>query len=143
MSGWRSSSASPSCAPQACSTTTSCAPRRRASCAIPATTAQTQTTSRTPDRLFTSIRGDSMAASSAPTPQQPRTRSGIVTFAGVMFLVVGAFNLLDGIVALVNDDYFVADKLLFGDLTAWGIWFLLVGAVQAVTGVLLLRRNLL
>jgi hypothetical protein len=85
-----------------------------------------------------------MAASSAPTPrQQDRTRSGFVTFAGVMFLVVGAFNILDGIVALVNDEYFAADKLLFGDLTAWGVWFLLVGSIQAATGWYILRRSLL
>jgi hypothetical protein len=79
-----------------------------------------------------------------PTTSQPRTtHSGWVTFAGVMFLLVGAFNLLDGIVALVNDDYFVADELLFGDLTAWGIWWLVVGTAQAVTGLAILRRGTL
>jgi hypothetical protein len=60
-----------------------------------------------------------------------------------MFLLVGAFNLLDGIVALVNDDYFVADELLFGDLTAWGVWWLVVGTAQAVTGLAILRRGTL
>jgi hypothetical protein len=80
-----------------------------------------------------------MAASSAPTRRS--ARSGMVTFAGVMFLVVGAFNLLDGIVALVNDKYFVADELLFGDLSAWGVWFLICGAAQAVTGWALLARR--
>ncbi|MDA0158917.1 hypothetical protein OM076_01470 [Solirubrobacter ginsenosidimutans] len=75
------------------------------------------------------------------TPQAHSTRSGWVTFAGVMFLLVGAFNLIDGIVALVNDDYYVADELLFGDLTAWGIWWLVVGTAQAVTGIAILRRG--
>src|SRR3954471_6105634 len=82
-----------------------------------------------------------MAASSIRTGR--RTRSGMVTFAGVLFLIVGAFNLLDGVVALVNDQYFVADELLFGDLTAWGVWFLICGGVQAVTGFFILRRTFL
>jgi hypothetical protein len=80
-----------------------------------------------------------MAASS--TPAGRRTRSGMVTFAGVMFVVAGAFNLLDGVVALVNDKYFVADDLLFGGLTAWGLWFCFVGVVQALTGWALLARK--
>src|SRR3954447_17284188 len=80
-----------------------------------------------------------MAASSVRTGQ--RTHSGMVTFAGVMFVVVGAFNLLDGIVALVNDKYFVADELLFGDLTAWGVWFIILGGIQAAIGYFILARK--
>src|SRR3954454_21754235 len=80
-----------------------------------------------------------MAASSIRTGR--RTRSGMVTFAGVLFLIVGAFNLLDGVVALVNDKYFVADELLFGDLSAWGVWFLICGTGQALTGWALLARR--
>jgi hypothetical protein len=78
---------------------------------------------------------------SAPSLRTTPRRSGVVTFAGVMFLVVGAFNLLDGVVALVNDDYFIADELLFGDLAAWGVWFLFVGAAQALTGWGILSRR--
>jgi hypothetical protein len=76
-------------------------------------------------------------ASPIPTP----TRSGIVTFAGVMMLVAAAFNLLDGFVALINDDYYAVDKLLFGDLTAWGVWWLLLASVQALVGFEILRRS--
>jgi hypothetical protein len=83
-----------------------------------------------------------MATHSSPAPSASR-RSGTVTFVAVMFVVVGAFNLLDGVVALVNDDYFVADELLFGDLAAWGVWWLVVGAVQAASGLFLLARNTL
>jgi hypothetical protein len=70
-------------------------------------------------------------------------RSGWVTFAGVLFIAVGAFNLIDGIVALANDDYFAADELLFGDLSAWGVWWLIVGSVQALTGIFILARKFL
>ena len=73
----------------------------------------------------------------------PGSRSGWVTFAGVLFLVAGGFNLIDGLVALLNDDYFVADELLFGDLTAWGVWWLVVGGLLVTTGALILARNVL
>ena len=40
-----------------------------------------------------------------------------------MFLTLGIFNIVDGIVALANDDFFKADELLFGDLSMWGAIF--------------------
>jgi hypothetical protein len=53
---------------------------------------------------------------SPPAGSHPAAgRSGLVTFAGIMLLVAAAFNLLDGIVAPVNDDYYAVDELLFGD----------------------------
>ena len=64
-----------------------------------------------------------------------------MTFAAVLFILVGAFNLIDGIVALVNDDYFAVDELLFGDLSAWGIWWLIVGTIQVGTGLAMLART--
>jgi hypothetical protein len=82
-----------------------------------------------------------MATTSARRSTPGRTRSGAVTFAGVMLLVTGAFNLLDGVVALVNDDYYRVSQLLFGDFTAWGIWWLFCGAVLVVTGWLVLARR--
>jgi hypothetical protein len=60
-----------------------------------------------------------------------------------MFIAVGGFTLIDGIVALVNDDYFAADELLFGDLSGWGVWWLIVGSVQTLTGVFILLRKFL
>ena len=52
---------------------------------------------------------------------RPVKRSGMLTFAGVMLILAGSFNLLDGVVALTKDELFRADQLLFGDLSAWGI----------------------
>jgi hypothetical protein len=83
-----------------------------------------------------------MATSGSHVPSASG-RGGIITFVAVLFVVVGAFNLLDGIVALANDDFFVADELLFGDLTAWGVWWLVVGGAQVATGLALLARKLL
>ena len=82
-----------------------------------------------------------MATTSAPTSIPGRTRSGSVTFAGVMLLIAGAFNVLNGVVALVNDDYYRVSQLLFGDFTAWGLWWLFCGAVLVVTGWLVLARR--
>ena len=53
-----------------------------------------------------------------------------ITFAAVLFLVVGTFNVIDGIALLVDDNYFHADKLLFGDLSTWGWLALIMGAGQ-------------
>jgi hypothetical protein len=74
-------------------------------------------------------------------PHPGAARSGLVTFAGIMLLVSAAFNLLDGIVALVNDDYYAVDELLFGDLSLWGAWWLFIGASLLFAGWGVLTRK--
>jgi uncharacterized membrane protein len=59
--------------------------------------------------------------------------TGWVAFAGTMLILVGCFNVIDGIAALANSDYLV-NQLLFANLDAWGWFFLIWGAVQIVTG---------
>jgi hypothetical protein len=59
--------------------------------------------------------------------------TGWVAFAGTMLILVGCFNVIDGIAALANSDYLV-NQLLFSNLHAWGWFFLIWGAVQIVTG---------
>jgi hypothetical protein len=66
---------------------------------------------------------------------------GWAVFSGVMLLAVAAANTLYGISALVNDDYFAIDELLFGDLAVWGVLSLLFASGQLLTGVLVLRRR--
>jgi hypothetical protein len=70
-----------------------------------------------------------------------RRHSGIVTFVGVLFVVVGAYNALSGVVALVKDDWYAVDELLFGDLVAWGIWWIIIGAVQLFASYEILNRR--
>ena len=60
--------------------------------------------------------------------------SGWVTFAATLFLVVGSFNIIHGIAALVDDNYFVADELLFGDLSMWGWFAIIMGSGQILVG---------
>ncbi|HYH59127.1 MAG TPA: hypothetical protein VD790_07885 [Thermoleophilaceae bacterium] len=66
---------------------------------------------------------------------------GWLVFAGVMFMLAAGFNTIYGIAALVNDDYFAADELLFGDLSTWGILYLVAAAVQAGVTLLLFTEN--
>jgi len=47
--------------------------------------------------------------------------SGWILFAGIMMLLIGAFNVLQGLAAVFSDDYYAVteDKLLVFDFTAW------------------------
>ena len=51
-------------------------------------------------------------------------------FAGVLFVLAGIFHVMWGFAAIANDDNFIADELLFGDLTLWGIFYLILGGLQ-------------
>lgn len=67
--------------------------------------------------------------------------SGWRAFSGVVFYLVGAFNVISGLAALFKDEVFAVGKdgLLVADYTAWG-WFLLVlGLVQLAVGVGIFR----
>jgi hypothetical protein len=57
-------------------------------------------------------------------------------FAGTTFIIVGAVNVLQGLIACFKDDYFPLTKggLLFGDMSAWGIFWLIVGIVDVLVG---------
>jgi len=76
-------------------------------------------------------------------PSQGDRGENWAAFAGIVFLVLGIFNIVDGIAALANDDYFHVDELLFGDLSVWGTLYLVLGAVQLLTAMLVFRGNLL
>ena len=79
-----------------------------------------------------------MEASRRRTPGE-----GWVTFAGTLFLLVGTFNIINGVALLVDDNYFRSDELLFGDLSTWG-WLLLIGgAGQIVIGFGILADSVL
>jgi len=78
---------------------------------------------------------------SAERAAQREPGEGWVSFIGVLFALLGAFNALDGIVALAGDAQFREENLFFGDLTFWGLTLLGIGALQLLTAVLILRRN--
>jgi hypothetical protein len=60
---------------------------------------------------------------------------GLVFFAGIMLLVVGFFNLIDGIAAIANSHLFIANATyVLGDLKTWGWVALILGIIQILAG---------
>jgi hypothetical protein len=65
--------------------------------------------------------------------RQEMERTTWLEFAGVMLMLVGAFNIIDGITAISGSDYLV-NNLLFANLDAWGWFFVIVGVIQILAG---------
>jgi hypothetical protein len=70
---------------------------------------------------------------------------GWIVFAAVMMMLGGALNAMQGVVAIVNDEWVVwgsrAD--LYLDLTQWGWVHLVVGVLVVVAGLGVLSGNVL
>jgi hypothetical protein len=66
---------------------------------------------------------------------------GIAVFAGVVMIIGGAFQALEGLSGMVHDKYLVvAPSTIYAfDLTVWGVIHLLVGLALLVIGIALLR----
>jgi hypothetical protein len=61
----------------------------------------------------------------------------MVLFGGIMMLMMGGFQLIEGLVALFRDNYYLVtrDGLVINvDYTAWGWTHLLIGVVAVATG---------
>ena len=67
----------------------------------------------------------------------PAQRAGVVTFAGVLFITVGLFNVLDGIVTLAREEqlYVGENALVVTDFDAWGVVLIVLGSIQTLVGV--------
>ncbi len=76
-------------------------------------------------------------------PGAPGPWSGWVSFAALMLLLLGMVNGFQGLLALFDDGYFVAnsDDLVLVSYGAWGALLLLWAAVLIVTGVALGARR--
>jgi hypothetical protein len=60
-----------------------------------------------------------------------KTHSGWVTFAGVMLFIVGALNVIYGIAAIGDSQFFVQDqKYILSNLNTWGWITLVLGLFQ-------------
>jgi hypothetical protein len=78
------------------------------------------------------------------TPADPPRSAGAVgltVFAGTIMVLTGAFQAIQGLVALVNDTFYVVgQKWVFQvDVTTWGWVHLLLGALLVVAGIFLFR----
>ena len=73
--------------------------------------------------------------------QQSSTYSGgavgLTVFAAVMMIMIGVFQSIAGIVALLNDEFYVVgEEWIFQfDITIWGWVHLLLGVLIALAGV--------
>jgi hypothetical protein len=72
----------------------------------------------------------------ADTPRVSGWAVGGITFAASMLILIGAFQAIDGLVAIFNDDFFVRiQNYTFElDVTAWGWIHLILGVLLIVTG---------
>jgi hypothetical protein len=62
-----------------------------------------------------------------------RSMAGWIGFAGILMVLVGSLDFFQGLVALIEDDYFVVTPagFLAVDLTGWG-WIMLIWGVLLV-----------
>ena len=86
--------------------------------------------------------------SRSPSPPAHGSQSswavGLSLFAGVLMIIGGVFNAMEGIVALARNEIYVATpRYLFAfDLTTWGWIQLILGIVVAIAGVGVLTGQL-
>jgi hypothetical protein len=74
--------------------------------------------------------------SETPQRQSSGWAVGAYVFAGVMMMLMGAFEAIQGLAAIINDDFFVVtENYVFDlDVTAWGWIHLILGLVIAFGG---------
>lgn len=63
-------------------------------------------------------------------------RSGWTAFAGIVLVLVGAFNVIFGLTAIFEDETLTATggRVIVWDLTTWGWIHLVLGLVQVLAG---------
>ena len=75
------------------------------------------------------------------SPAYSTSAYGDIVFAAMLMVLAGTMQFLQGLVALVNDDFYVrgSEYLFQFDLTTWGWIHLVTGLVLAFAGAALLR----
>src|SRR5215470_15591774 len=70
---------------------------------------------------------------------------GWVFFAGVMMVMLGIFQAIEGLVAIFNDKYFLVSRsglVITADYTVWGWVHLLIGIIIAIAGYAVIRGQM-
>jgi hypothetical protein len=68
---------------------------------------------------------------------EPTGWVGFVVFGGIMMLMLGGFQVIEGLVALFREDYYFVTRnglLVSMDFTAWGWTHLIIGLVAVGAG---------
>jgi hypothetical protein len=68
---------------------------------------------------------------------EPTAWVGLIVFGGVMMLMMGGFQIIEGFVALFRDEYYLVTRnglLLTFDFTTWGWVHLIIGLVAVAAG---------
>jgi len=70
---------------------------------------------------------------------------GWAGFAGVMLIMMGVFDFIQGLVALFNDEFYVVtnDWVFKFDVTAWGWVHLILGVILVASGIGIFSGNVL
>src|SRR3954452_19063812 len=65
-----------------------------------------------------------------------KSMAGWIGFAGILMLIAGTLDFIEGLIALFNDDYYVVTPsgFLAFDLTGWGWIMLLWGVLLVLAG---------
>jgi hypothetical protein len=73
------------------------------------------------------------------------TAAGWIAFAGIIMIIAGAFQMFSGLVALVDDEFYVTtpEYVLQLDTTAWGWIHMLIGLVLVASGIGVYSGNVL
>lgn len=69
---------------------------------------------------------------------EPTGWVGIVIFAGVMLVMLGGFQAMEGIVALIRDEYYLVTRnglMIDIDYTTWGWTHLILGLLAVAAGI--------
>jgi hypothetical protein len=75
----------------------------------------------------------------------PTAWAGWVTFAGVMMIMMGVFQVVEGLVALFDDGFYLVRSsglVVDVDYNTWGWVHLIIGVIGVLAGVGLLAGNM-
>jgi hypothetical protein len=81
--------------------------------------------------------------STVRSTKQPTGWVGWIFFAGLILIMVGAFNIIDGLVALFKHTVYVqpSGNLVAFNYTGWGWILLIIGIAQVLVGLALMRGS--
>src|SRR4051794_20405248 len=77
-----------------------------------------------------------------PVDYEEQHAQGWVTFAGVMLMIAGVLNVIGGIAAIDDANFYVGNaQFLISDLSTWGWVILVTGVAQVLTAFGIWARN--